>query len=122
MKTSPVKLLSNFFLNKTKENIYIKNCEIIGEFEKQNLEEEHPFIENAVEAILIKSREPNTTAVLLTFNLHEQPYNIFIPGEPSDTAVYEYQNQQIICHKCYKYGHSKAHYKRKRLCRNCWKS
>ena len=49
-----------------------------------------------------------TTVVLLTFNLQEQPYNIYIPGQPSDTAAYNnYQDRPMILHNGHKYGHTK---------------
>ena len=43
-------------------------------------------------------------AVLLSFSLQEQSYNIYIQGRPLDTAVYKYQDRPMICHICYKYG------------------
>ena len=52
----------------------------------------------------IKSRNSNTTVVLLTFNLQEQPYTLCIPGKQSDTAVYKYQDRVMVCHICHKYN------------------
>ena len=40
-------------------------------------------------------------------NLQEQSYTLYIPGQPSDTAVYKYHDRSMICHKCHKYGHTK---------------
>ena len=62
---------------------------------------------NAVEASIIKSWNSNTTAVLLTYHLQEQPCQNYIAGQPSDTTVYKYQDrfidmsylQQIRTHK-----------------------
>ena len=78
-----------------------------------------PFIEYAIETSFIKSRNSNTTAINLTFNQQEQPYVIYISGQPSDLAVYKYQDRPVICHNCHKNGHTKTSCKRKRLCRNC---
>ena len=58
---------------------------------KKPMKEEYPLIENPIEASSIKSRKFNTTAVLLTFNLVEQAYKIYIPGQQSDVAVCKYQ-------------------------------
>ena len=68
---------------------------------------------------MIKSRNSNTTAVLHTFNLQEHLYSVNIPGQPSDTAVYRYQDRLLICHNCYKYGHTKAGCRRKGVWRTC---
>ena len=88
---------------------------------RRKLKEEYSFIEIAVGESFIKSWNLSTKAVLLTFNLQEQPYNIYIPGQPSDTAVYKYQEQPMICHNCDKYGHTKARCRQKTVCRNCGK-
>ena len=66
----------------------------------------------------MKSRNSNTTAVLLTFNLQEQPYAIY-NGQPSDTAVYMYQDRPMICHNYQKYGHTKTKCRQEGVCRNC---
>ena len=58
---------------KTKGILCIRNCELNEDLKKKILKEENPFIENAFEASLINFRKLNTTAVLLTFNLQEQP-------------------------------------------------
>ena len=102
------------FLNQTKGIIYLQNCEFNEEF-KRTLKEAYPFIENAFEASFIKSKNSNSTAVLLNFNLQEHPYTLYIPGQPSDTAVYKYQDGPMICHnyKCHKYGHAKTRCRRK---------
>ena len=46
------------------------------------------FIQKAVEANFLKPRKTDDTAVLLTFNLSETPYNIWIHGEPADKSMY----------------------------------
>ena len=104
-------------LNQTKGIIYLQNCEFNEEF-KRTLKEAYPFIENAIETSFIKSKKSNATAVLLTFNLQEQPYNLYIPGRPSNTAVYKYQARPMIGHKCHRYGHTKTRCRRKAVCRN----
>ena len=81
----------------------MQNCKANEEFEEKKLKEEFSFIENAVEASFFRSRNSNTTAVLFTFNLQENPYNIYIPGQPSDTAVHKHLDRPMICHSCYKY-------------------
>ena len=75
---------------------------------KKTLKAEYSFIENITEASFIKSRNPNTAAVLVTFNLQEQPWKIYILGQPSETAVYKYQDWAMIYLICNKYGHTKA--------------
>ena len=71
------------------------------------------------EASFIKSRNSKTAAVILTFNLQEQPYNIYIPGQPSKTAVCKYQDRPMLCHNWYKYGCTKTRYRPKGVCRIC---
>ena len=71
-----------------------------------------------IEASFIKSRNSKTTALLLTFNLQERPYNIYIPGKPSDTAMYKYQDRIMICHNCHKQADTNARCRRKGVCRN----
>ena len=46
-------------------------------------------------------------AVLLTYNLQEQPYTPSFPVQPSDTDVYKYQDWPMVCNNCYKYGNTK---------------
>ena len=75
-------------------------------------------MKNALEARLIKSKNPNATAVLLTFNLQERPYTLYISGQPSDRSVYKHQDRPMICHKCQKYGHTKTRCRRKQVRRN----
>jgi len=65
-------------LNRTKGYIYKQNCELNKEL-KEKLKEAYLFIENAIEASFIMSRNSSTSAVLLTFNLQEPPYIIYIP-------------------------------------------
>ena len=84
----------------------------------KNLKETYPFIENAIEASFTKSKNSNATAVLLGFNLQEKPYTLYIPGHPSDTAVYKYQDRPMIRRKCYKYGHTNTRCRRTVVCRN----
>ena len=67
------------FLSQTKGIIYIQICEFNEEF-KRTLKETYPFIGIAIEESFIKSKNSNVTAVLLTFNLQEQPYTLYIPG------------------------------------------
>ena len=79
----------------------------------------YPFIEHANEASFIKSKNSNTKAVPITFNLQEQPYTLYIPKQSSDTAVCKYQDRAMVCHNCHKYGHTKTGWRRKAVCRNC---
>ena len=76
------------FLKQTKGIIYLQNCEINEEF-KRSLKEAYTFIQDVVEASFINSKNSKATPVLITFNLQEQPYTIYIPGQPSDTVVYK---------------------------------
>ena len=46
----------------------------------------YPFIENPIEPIFMKSR--NSTAVLLTFNLQEQSYSIYISPDKHQIPLY----------------------------------
>ena len=55
---------------------------------KKNLEEEYPFIENAIEASRIKIRNSNKQ------------------GEKAKTKVYESYERPMSCKKCLKYGHT----------------
>ena len=56
------------FLNQTKGIFDLQNCKINEELKKK-LKEEHPFIENSIEASFIKSTNSKTTAVLLILKL-----------------------------------------------------
>ena len=93
------------FSNQTKGIIYIQNWEFNEEFE-ENLKKTYPFIENALEASFIKSKNSNTMAVLLTFNLKEQPYNIYISPDNHQIPLYTIiKADPLFFHNCLKYGH-----------------
>ena len=106
------------FLKQTDGINYLQNCKFNEKF-KRTLKEAYTFIEDAVKASFIKSKNSNATTVLLIFNLQEQPYTLHIPGQPSDTAVYKNRTRPMVCHKCYKHGHTKTRCRRKAVCRNC---
>ena len=113
----------NYFsqIFKSNERKYFPtNYEFTEEF-KITLKEAYLFIENAIEVSFIKSKNSNAKAVLLTFNLQEQPFTLYIPAQSSDTAVYKYQDRPMICHKNHKYGNTKTRCRRKVVCRNCGK-
>ena len=67
--------------------IYLQSCEFEEEF-KTYLKEAYTSIEDAVEASFINWKNSKAKPVLITFNLQEQQYTIYIPGQPSDTVVY----------------------------------
>ena len=108
MKTS-VKITFHIFINQIKGIFHIHNCKFNEVFEKK-LKEVYPFNENSIEASFSKSINSNIMAVhlFLNFNLQEQPYNIYILGLPSDTAVYKYYDRPLICHNWYNYGPTKS--------------
>ena len=66
------------FVNQTNGFIYLQNCKFNEEFDR-TLKEACPIIENAIEASFIKSKNSNASAVILTYNLQEQPYTLYIP-------------------------------------------
>ena len=97
------------FVNKTKGISYIQNWDFIKDFLAQNYPRRSvSFHLKQNEASLFKFRSFNTTAVLLTFNQQEQPYNIYIPGQSSDVSVYVHQDRPKKCSKCHQYGHTKT--------------
>ena len=79
-----------------------KTTNSLKNLKKKTLKVEYTIIRNAVEVSFIKSSNLNTTIVLLTFNLQVQAYNVYIPRQQSDTAVYKYHNLPMVCHNCYK--------------------
>ena len=58
------------------------------------------------------------TAVLHTFNLQQQPYTLFFPGQVSDTAVNKCQDRPMICSICHNYGHTATRCRQKAVRRN----
>ena len=67
----------------------------------------------------MKPRNQQATVLLLTFNLDTLPYSLYIPGEHADSVVYQYHDWPMICHNCYKYGHTKTRCKKAQVCRKC---
>ena len=68
-------------------------------------------------------KNTETTGGLLTVNQSKTPY-IYIPGDPAVTAVYNYQNQPMICHKFFICVHIKKWCKQTEIwnepkCPNC---
>jgi len=106
------------FLNQSKGIMYIRHFDFTEEF-KESLKEEYPFIIEAEAATFIRTRYEGSTAILLTFNLISPPYSLYIPGESSDTTVYPYLDRPMICHNCYKYGHTKKRCRQQQICRKC---
>ena len=86
---------------------------------EKTLKQAYLFIKNTIQESFIKSRNSNTTTVLRTFNLQEQPYTIYFPGQQSDTAVYKYQDRPMVCHNCHNYGHTKTRCRRKGVKQIC---
>ena len=106
------------YMNQSKGLIYIQAFDFTKEF-VNDLKSEYPEIEEAIEAKFIRSRYENTTPVLLTFNLLEPPYSLYIPGERSDNIVYPYRDRPMMCNNCQRYGHTKSRCNRDTVCRKC---
>ena len=107
------------YLNECKGLMYIQNFEFNDDF-KEALKKEYPYIKDANAADFIKTKNEATTAVLLTFNLPQPPYSIYIPGEPKNTVVYKFIDRPMMCRKCHKYGHTtKRCNKEETSCKNC---
>ena len=86
------------FLNRTKRIIYLQNCKLKEEL-KKNLKVADPFVESSIEVSFIKAWNSNTTTVLLTFNLQEQPYATHVPGQ----LLYTKKKSFISIHMSYKW-------------------
>ena len=54
---------------------------------KEDLLEEYPFIEDAIDASFYNPNNKQATALLLTFNLVTLPYSLYVPSECSDSVV-----------------------------------
>ena len=55
---------------------------------KETSKDEYPHIQDEIKSSFNKPKtNTNTTAVLLTFNVSENPYSIYIPREAAGTAV-----------------------------------
>ena len=73
----------------TKGYTYIQNFYFNDDLKKSS-NYKYPCIHDAVDTSSNKPRNAYTTNVLLTVILSEKLCNIYIPGEPADTAVYIY--------------------------------
>jgi len=117
-KKSKCKISPYKYLNHIKGILYIYEYEFNEEF-KEDLMNEYHFIEDVTEAPFMKPRNQQATALLLTFRLDTLPYSLYIPGERADSVVYQYHDRPMICHSCYKYGHTKARCNQAKVCRKC---
>ena len=59
-----------------------------------------------IKANWIKTRNENTTPLLLTFSRTSLPESIKIPGEQTMTQVYPYRQRPMFCSKCLQYNHT----------------
>ena len=81
--------------------IYIQ--EDLDEF-KTELQSQYS-ISDVTRADLIKTRNPDTKAYIVTFKKEHLPYSIYIHGERQDTRVYKFHNKLLVCNQCLSYGH-----------------
>ena len=72
IKDFPCEITFNKTLNHTEGIIYLQDCEFNDEF-KRSLKEAHTFIDDAVEASFLNSKNSKATPELITFNLQEHP-------------------------------------------------
>ena len=112
------KITPHKYLNQIKGVLYIYEYEFNDQF-GEHLKMEYPFVEEVIEATFMKPKNKQATALLLTFNLDTLPYSLYIPGERSDSIVYPYHDRPMICHKCYRYGHTKTRCTKEKVCRKC---
>ena len=76
-------------------------------------------ISSVIKAPSIRTRNNQTTALMLTFAQKTLSNTIYIPGGKTDTAVYPYQNRTMLCKQCLNYGHTVKHCRGENLCRRC---
>jgi len=101
------KITPHKYLNAVHGIIYIYDYEFNEQF-RRDLINEYPFIRDVKDAKFIKPRNQQATALMINFNLDTLPYSLYIPGERADSVVYPFHNRPMICHNCYKYGHTKT--------------
>ena len=112
------KISRHKYLNKIQGLVYIYDYEFNDQF-RNDLIYEYPFIHHAIHAKFVKPRNQKATALPITFNLDTLPYSLYIPGERADSVVYPFHDRPMICHNCYKYGHTKTRCSQAQVCRKC---
>ena len=101
------KITFHRYLNGVQGVIYIYEYEFNEQF-RRDIIKEYPFIRNVFNAKFIKTRNQQATALKIIFDLDTLPYSLYIPGERADSVVYPLYDRPMICHNCYKYGHTKT--------------
>ena len=113
------KIVPHFRFNTCKGLIFLRQCVIedMQDF-KSNLREQCD-VESVEKADFIRTR-PGVSAYIVTFNLEQPPYSLYIPGELSDTTVNPYIPRPMICKKCFVYGHTMKYCKSEQMrCKKC---
>ena len=93
--------------NGRKALIYIHNNDLADMSSFMRRLQEHYPITVTTRATWIKTRQPTTIPLLLTFNTTELPEYLRITGEYSLTRVYPFTERPMQCKTCFKYGHTK---------------
>ena len=98
----------------------------IREYDLHDFEEykkgliQHCGVVDAREATWIKPRNMTTKPILLSFDQDDLPMFITIPGESSNSKVFEYQKRPLMCNKCLEFGHSHKYCRAANAkCRKC---
>lgn len=76
-------------------------------------------IADVTAAPFIIPRNPQTKALLITFNSPTTPDYLDIPGEPRETRVYPIKLKPMRCYNCLQYGHTKSLCSKATRCQQC---
>ena len=104
--------------NQSKGLIFVKEFDIedVEEF-KTELQRSYNIIE--IEAAnFIKTRN-SSQAFIITFGSEAPPYEIYIPGERSDTLVAPYHQRPMMCRNCQEYAHTAKWCSGDARCKRC---
>ena len=85
------------FFNFARGIIYIQEYDVdeIESFKEELCKNTN--IRSLISAPFIKTRNPDTIALIATFDQDYLPQSIYIPGERQDTPVYKMHNRPLMC-------------------------
>ena len=89
------------YYNQSKGIIYIEEYDVTDIVEFENGLKSKYDIAEVIKADFIKAKNDDTTPLLITLNSDSLPETLYIPGEKSDTIIYQFKNQPMICRQCY---------------------
>ena len=113
------KIFPHAKFNQSKGLIFLKEFDIEDVEELENELGTTYNVARVERANFIKTRS-GIQAFIVTFNEEAPPYDIYIPGERSDTTVKPYYPRPMLCKKCWDYGHTLKNCKEETpICKQC---